>query len=180
MDGTRALCCAVSTIDRAEKGGRDMAMLPVREGWGWRRPGPWVAGRLLLLALVVNLGLVAVLVLLATRLGFAPASTTAPAGDPPGFLPGLWHGLVLPIAFVVSFFRPGVGLYATVHDGHAYDAGFVLGLLVILRWPLARVTRTVHHHHHHHVEPEPPWPPPLRPGWTEEPPHRSWPPGGHP
>lgn len=119
-------------------------------GWVWRGPRAWLPwGRLLLLAAVVNLGVLALLVLLTTRLGFAPASPGASGGDPPGFLWGLWHGLVLPVAFVVSFVRPSVGLYAAVHDGHDYDAGFLLGAVVILHWPFARVTRTVHHHHHH-------------------------------
>lgn len=144
-------------------------------GWVWRGPRAWLPwGRLLLLAAVVNLGVLALLVGLTTQLGFAPTLSSAPGGDPPGFLWGLWHGLLLPVAFVVSFFRPSVGLYAAVHDGHAYDAGFLLGAFVILHWPFARVTRTVHHHHHHHVDehraapPEHPvWPPPLRPDWHD-------------
>ncbi|TQJ07677.1 hypothetical protein FB458_0745 [Lapillicoccus jejuensis] len=120
-------------------------------GWVWRGPRAWLPwGRLLLLAAVVNLGVLALVVALTTRLGFAPAAPGASGGDPPGFLWGFWHGLLLPIAFVVSLFRPSVGLDASVHDGHAYDTGFLLGAFVILHWPFARVTRTVHHHHHHH------------------------------
>jgi hypothetical protein len=40
---------------------------------------------------------------------------------------GLWHGLILPVTFVVSLFNDGVGVYEVANEGHWYDFGFVLG-----------------------------------------------------
>ena len=54
----------------------------------------------------------------------AAASTTH---DAPGFFRGLWHGLILPITFVVSLFSDHVGIYEVKNDGHLYDLGFLLG-----------------------------------------------------
>ena len=48
--------------------------------------------------------------------------------DPAGFWAGLWHGLILPIAFLVSLFAPGVGIYERSNRGKLYDLGFTLGV----------------------------------------------------
>jgi hypothetical protein len=49
------------------------------------------------------------------------------AANAPGFFTGLWHGLILPITFVVSLFNDSVGVYDVHNGGHLYDLGFVLG-----------------------------------------------------
>ena len=45
-----------------------------------------------------------------------------------GFWLGLWHGLIAPVAFVLSLFRDGVGIYEVHNIGAWYDFGFVVGL----------------------------------------------------
>jgi len=50
--------------------------------------------------------------------------------DPPGFFSGLWHGLILPVDFVISLFDSDVGIYSVNNSGHWYDFGFVLGIML--------------------------------------------------
>jgi len=50
--------------------------------------------------------------------------------DPPGFWAGLWHGLILPVDFVISLFDSDVGIYSVNNNGHWYDFGFVLGIML--------------------------------------------------
>lgn len=74
--------------------------------------------------------MVAALVLLAS----CAASGNPEAGGPgaqPGFLYGLWHGVITPVTFVVSLFSDGVGIYEVGNNGAWYDFGYVLGLSVI-------------------------------------------------
>lgn len=44
-----------------------------------------------------------------------------------GFWPGLWHGCILPIAFIISLFDKSVGIYEIHNNGNWYNFGFVLG-----------------------------------------------------
>jgi len=50
-----------------------------------------------------------------------------PDAEPAGFWAGLWHGSILPIAFIASLFKPGVGIYETNNTGGWYNFGFILG-----------------------------------------------------
>ena len=52
-----------------------------------------------------------------------PGQSSAPA-----FLSGLWHGVIAPIAFVISLFDNDVRMYAFPNAGRWYDFGFLLGL----------------------------------------------------
>ncbi|MDF1522465.1 MAG: hypothetical protein P1P87_06540 [Trueperaceae bacterium] len=52
----------------------------------------------------------------------------ATATDAPGFLLGLWHGFIAPIAFVISLFTNAVRVYAVPNLGRWYDFGFMLGI----------------------------------------------------
>ena len=52
-----------------------------------------------------------------------------PEARPAGFWAGLWHGLILPITFLVSLFVDGVSIYETSNNGRWYEFGFVLGVL---------------------------------------------------
>jgi hypothetical protein len=47
-----------------------------------------------------------------------------------GFWRGLWHGIIVPITFLVSLFGGNVGIYELHNSGHWYDFGFVIGVLV--------------------------------------------------
>ncbi len=50
-----------------------------------------------------------------------------PGAVPAGFLAGLWHGLILPITFIVSLFSMNVRIYETNNSGRWYDFSFFLG-----------------------------------------------------
>jgi hypothetical protein len=74
------------------------------------------------------LGLLLVLVLAAC----APTNTAVShAAGTPGFWQGLWHGLISPVAFVISLFNDHVGIYAVRNDGGWYDAGFMVEVSTI-------------------------------------------------
>lgn len=53
----------------------------------------------------------------------------APAA--PGFWLGLWHGLIFPVAWLVSLFASDVAIYAVPNNGGWYDFGYFLGIVVI-------------------------------------------------
>ena len=65
------------------------------------------------------------LVLAACTATQAPGTT---AGGAPGFVLGLWHGVIAPFTFLVSLFVDTVSVYAVPNLGHWYDFGFVLGV----------------------------------------------------
>jgi hypothetical protein len=85
------------------------------------RPRPVGAGRALV---VVGAGAGLLLLLAACAAGPPPVSS---GPDAPGLFTGFWHGLILPITFVVSLFDDTVGIYDVHNGGHLYDLGFVLG-----------------------------------------------------
>jgi hypothetical protein len=88
--------------------------------------------------LVVNRRLVLLLVLSSVLLaacaaGGNPATDVPdPGGDVAGFFMGFWHGIILPITFVISLFADGVGVYEVHNTGGWYDFGFVLGVVMFL------------------------------------------------
>jgi hypothetical protein len=51
-----------------------------------------------------------------------------PGAAPAGFWAGFWHGLILPITFIISIFTPNVRVYETNNKGVLYDLGFVIGI----------------------------------------------------
>jgi hypothetical protein len=83
--------------------------------------------RTALLALVVAVGGLA---LAACAPG---ANDTATAGGPElaGFWLGLWHGIIIPVTFVISLFKDNVNVYEVHNNGNWYNFGFVLGLSVV-------------------------------------------------
>lgn len=85
------------------------------------RPRAGVLGAAALVTLVLLAGCAA---------GPNPALGTGT--DPPGFWLGLWHGVIVPVTFIVSLFTDSVSVYAVRNSGNWYDAGFVLGLLISL------------------------------------------------
>ena len=54
----------------------------------------------------------------------------AVAPQAPGFWLGLWHGLIFPVAWIVSLFAPKVAVYAVPNNGGWYDFGYFLGIVV--------------------------------------------------
>lgn len=71
--------------------------------------------------------LLAVMVLLAGCAESNQEEGTAGSDGVAGFWAGLWQGLILPIAFVVSLFDEGVGIYEIHNNGNLYNLGFVIG-----------------------------------------------------
>lgn len=51
--------------------------------------------------------------------------------DAPGFLLGLWHGFIFPVAFVLSLFMKDVAVYAVPNDGVLYNLGYFIGIVFI-------------------------------------------------
>ncbi len=63
------------------------------------------------------------------------AHTPGPQGLLAGFWRGLWHGLIVPVTFVISLFSDHVRVYEVHNSGGWYDFGFVLGLSIIFGGP---------------------------------------------
>jgi hypothetical protein len=74
------------------------------------------------------------LVIFASALALAAcAASEAPAAvapGAPGFLLGLWHGFIFPVAWVISLFTDKVAIYAVPNNGGWYDFGYFLGIVV--------------------------------------------------
>jgi hypothetical protein len=60
----------------------------------------------------------------------ATQAADAVAPTAPGFLLGLWHGFIFPVAWVVSLFVGNVAIYAVPNNGGWYDFGYFLGIVV--------------------------------------------------
>lgn len=73
----------------------------------------------------VGLGVLGIILLTgcATTVDIKACTTASPSG----FLDGLWHGIIAPIAFVVSLFDDTVAIYDVNNNGGWYNLGFVLG-----------------------------------------------------
>ncbi len=69
----------------------------------------------------------ALLVLLAACARQVPSAV---APEAPGFLLGLWHGFIFPVAWFLSLLVPDVAVYAVPNNGGWYDFGYFLGICV--------------------------------------------------
>ncbi len=56
---------------------------------------------------------------------------SAVAQAAPGFLLGLWHGFIFPVAWVLSLIMPQVAVYAVPNNGGWYDFGFFIGIVFL-------------------------------------------------
>ena len=74
----------------------------------------------------------------------ASQNATAVAPDAPGFLLGLWHGFIFPVAWVLSLFLPEVAVYAVPNNGGWYDFGYFLGIVVFGVGARKSVTKVVY------------------------------------
>lgn len=54
--------------------------------------------------------------------------SSAVAPNAPGFLFGLWHGFIFPIAWLLSLIVPEYAVYAVPNNGGWYDFGYFLGI----------------------------------------------------
>jgi hypothetical protein len=80
----------------------------------------------------------AVLAIMLAACAAGPNTAMVPLGPGvAGFWLGLWHGVILPITFIVSLFNSGVSIYEIHNGGAWYDFGFVLGALVVFSGPLS-------------------------------------------
>ena len=57
------------------------------------------------------------------------AAGVNPAG--PGFIEGVWHGFIFPVAWIVSLFSDDIAVYAVPNNGGWYDFGFFIGVVVL-------------------------------------------------
>jgi hypothetical protein len=58
-------------------------------------------------------------------------NTPGPDGHVAGFWLGLWHGFILPFAFVVSLLSDKVTIYEVHNSGTLYNLGFLMGAAMI-------------------------------------------------
>ena len=61
----------------------------------------------------------------------AQQAATAVVAGSPGFLLGLWHGFIFPVAWVLSLFMPDVSVYAVPNNGGWYDFGYFVGVVFL-------------------------------------------------
>ncbi len=71
-------------------------------------------------------------VLLLSSCAADPNPVVGTGEDSPGFLMGLWHGIIIFFTFVISLFTDDVTIYEVANDGNWYDFGFVLGAMISL------------------------------------------------
>jgi hypothetical protein len=86
---------------------------------------------------LIGLGLLPLLAGCARQASEAVSS----APDAPGFLLGLWHGFIFPVAWLLSLIMPEIAVYAVPNNGGWYDFGYFLG--IVFFGVGARKTRTV-------------------------------------
>lgn len=76
---------------------------------------------------VLNMMLIVGILLLVSGCADYASFTQAAKMDSVGFWYGLWHGIILPISWIVSLFSDSTSIYAIYNNGGWYDFGFVLG-----------------------------------------------------
>ena len=72
--------------------------------------------------------LLGLIVLMLTGCADSITFEAAMTAEPVGFWYGLWHGMILPFAWVVSLFSDSTAIYAIYNNGGWYDFGFFLGI----------------------------------------------------
>jgi hypothetical protein len=107
-----------------------MSRFAIRTGVKQRGLGPPAWRRTLGLTIMGAGAVFAIMALLSLTACAATQQTGAVAPNAPGFLLGLWHGFIFPVAWVVSLFMPKVAIYAVPNNGGWYDFGYFLGIVV--------------------------------------------------
>lgn len=49
----------------------------------------------------------------------------------PGFLEGVLHGFIFPVAWIVSLFTDRIAVYAVPNNGGWYDFGYFIGIVFL-------------------------------------------------
>ena len=70
--------------------------------------------------------------LLLSSCAAGPNTAAGTGEDPAGFWLGLWHGIIVPVTFVISLFTDSVSVYEVANNGNWYDFGFFLGAAMSL------------------------------------------------
>lgn len=81
---------------------------------------------------VAGAAIVIVLVIGGLAACAAGPNTAAGGADAAGFWLGLWHGIIAPVAFIISLFTETVSVYEVNNTGGWYDFGFLLGASMTL------------------------------------------------
>ena len=58
----------------------------------------------------------------------ATQAPTAVNPTSPGFLEGVWHGFIFPVAWIVSLFTNDIAVYQVPNNGGWYDFGYFVGI----------------------------------------------------
>ena len=53
-------------------------------------------------------------------------------GNIAGFWQGLWHGIIVPVTFIISLFSDSVHIYEVHNTGNWYNFGFLFGVALVL------------------------------------------------
>jgi hypothetical protein len=80
-------------------------------------------------ASAVRAAALAPLLLLAACAASQTGAAVAPTA--PGFLLGVWHGFIFPVAWIVSLFMPDVSVYSVPNNGGWYDFGYFIGIVFL-------------------------------------------------
>ena len=61
----------------------------------------------------------------------AHQASSAVQPQAPGFLLGVWHGFIFPLAWILSLFLSNVSVYAVPNNGGWYDFGYFIGIVFL-------------------------------------------------
>ena len=61
----------------------------------------------------------------------AHQASSAVQPQAPGFLLGVWHGFIFPLAWIASLFLSDVSIYAVPNNGGWYDFGYFIGIVFL-------------------------------------------------
>ena len=107
-----------------------MSRFAIRMGVTHRGLGPPPSKRATGITIMLAAAAFAVIAMLSLSACAATQATTAVAPTAPGFLLGVWHGFIFPVAWVISLFTSQVSIYAVPNNGGWYNFGYFLGIVV--------------------------------------------------
>jgi len=58
-------------------------------------------------------------------------NSPGPTGSTAGFWLGIWHGFILPFAFIASLFNDKITIYEVHNSGTWYNFGYLMGTAMI-------------------------------------------------
>ena len=75
------------------------------------------------------LALVALTLALTACIAKQSGAAVSPSG--PGFLEGVLHGFIFPVAWIVSLFTDDIAIYAVPNNGGWYNFGYFIGVVFL-------------------------------------------------